>query len=698
MRANPYVGPRPFERGDRHNFYGRDREARELRALVVAEREVLFYAQSGAGKTSLLNAQVIPALEDKGFRVLPLARVGSELPPGIDPQAVDNVFVFSALLTLGGQDVAPQTLLDHSLNSFLQTHHPPPEARPPVLIFDQFEELFASHRHRWQEAEGFFRQVRAALDALPSLGVVFAMREDHVAEVDPYAPLFPRRLRARFRMERLGPAGALAAVRRPAKNAGCPFAPGVAERLVDDLRRTKVQRYLGTGEEVTVEGPFVEPVQLQVVCNRLWANLPEQKDSAIQWAEVEQYGDVDRALTDFYESALSLTARQTQAGERELRRWFGRQLITPMGTRGLALRGPDQTAGLPNPAVDTLEAQHLIRAEVRAGARWYELAHDRLIEPIRESNQGWEAARETPLRAAARRWEETNDAALLYRGDALERAQTWVEAHPDQAEAFEVTFLEASQQAKQERDRRRRLRRTAIIGLVLGLVLMVVVSVLLYRGEQRAHQTEARAQEQRGTAVAEAATAAAAEATAEARRQEAEAAKAQAEAQRQIALARQLAAQAQLAPDGTGAGATRGLLLAVESLRHAHTLEGDQALRQGLARLPRLITQKQQESSVEALAFSPDGRHLASAGGRWGRSGEAWVSDLETDQVIAHFEFSDVVLALAFSPDGQWLATGSADGTVQVWDLSTGQEIAKTYFLGDEAYTPPCPNLVESER
>lgn len=61
MKNNPYVGPRPYERGE-HNFYGRKREARNLRAMIVSEQVVLFYAQSGAGKTSLLNAQVIPAL------------------------------------------------------------------------------------------------------------------------------------------------------------------------------------------------------------------------------------------------------------------------------------------------------------------------------------------------------------------------------------------------------------------------------------------------------------------------------------------------------------------------------------------------------------------------------------------------------------------------------------------------------------
>jgi hypothetical protein len=102
MKDNPYIGPRPYERRDRHNFFGRAREARDLLALVKAERAVLFYAQSGAGKTSLLNTQVIPALEEQGFNVLPVARVGRDIPPGIDPKNVPNIFVFSALMGLAG--------------------------------------------------------------------------------------------------------------------------------------------------------------------------------------------------------------------------------------------------------------------------------------------------------------------------------------------------------------------------------------------------------------------------------------------------------------------------------------------------------------------------------------------------------------------------------------------------------------------
>ncbi|MDY0019934.1 MAG: hypothetical protein RBT47_08030, partial [Anaerolineae bacterium] len=146
MRNNPYVGPRPYERSDRKNFYGRNREARDLLALILAERVVLFYAPSGAGKTSLLNAEIIPSLEEEAFAVLPKARVGSDLPPDINNEEVDNIFTFSVLMMISEAKVAPQALCHHTLLSFLQEFHSPQEeegeALPIILILDQAEELF----------------------------------------------------------------------------------------------------------------------------------------------------------------------------------------------------------------------------------------------------------------------------------------------------------------------------------------------------------------------------------------------------------------------------------------------------------------------------------------------------------------------------------------------------------------------------
>ena len=60
---NPYVGPRSFQAGEA--LYGRDHEIRDLLGLLIAERIVLLHSPSGAGKTSLVQAALIPQLEER---------------------------------------------------------------------------------------------------------------------------------------------------------------------------------------------------------------------------------------------------------------------------------------------------------------------------------------------------------------------------------------------------------------------------------------------------------------------------------------------------------------------------------------------------------------------------------------------------------------------------------------------------------
>ena len=69
--SSPYVGPRPFSAAERALFFGRDQEIGELVSLVISHPYVLLYAVSGAGKTSLLTAGLMPALREQGFEVLP---------------------------------------------------------------------------------------------------------------------------------------------------------------------------------------------------------------------------------------------------------------------------------------------------------------------------------------------------------------------------------------------------------------------------------------------------------------------------------------------------------------------------------------------------------------------------------------------------------------------------------------------------
>ncbi len=60
-----YPGPRSFTENDRELFFGRNKEIRKLTELMVIEKLAVLFGKSGYGKTSLLQAGVIPRLEEK---------------------------------------------------------------------------------------------------------------------------------------------------------------------------------------------------------------------------------------------------------------------------------------------------------------------------------------------------------------------------------------------------------------------------------------------------------------------------------------------------------------------------------------------------------------------------------------------------------------------------------------------------------
>jgi WD40 repeat protein len=718
MHNNPYIGPRPFERADGINFFGRTRETRDLLSLIMAERVVLFYAQSGAGKTSLLNTQIIPALEDEGFYVLPVVRVGSDVPPGLPQKVVKNIFVFSVWMGLVGKETPLTTLTGTSLEAALNTWlldsplDETGELRPPLLIIDQFEEILTTHRDRWQDARGFFEQLAQALNDTPKLGVVLAMREDHVAGLDPYAPLLPRRLKARFRMEQLKVAGALEAVKKPAQHAGHPFADGVAEKLVDDLRRVRMVQGQGAQpQESAVLGPYIEPVQLQVVCRRLWENLPDrQVGNPITAQDVEQFGNVDRALTDFYESALQQVLEQArplgeaqgwQVREGQLRRWFGKQLITPAQTRGLVMRGANDTGGLPNSVVDLLEARHLIRADVRAGARWYEISHDRLVEPIVRSNAEWEQTGQSPLHRAAQRWLDAGkNPDFLYRGEVLKTGLAYAAEHRDACEPIDLDFLAESQkaQAAVEKEKRQNiLIRRLAVGALIALLLASIAGVFAYLERDRANAAAQVAEEKRVEAEQQRQEAQLQRAEAENQRNEANVQRNEANAQRVEAETQRAAAERlsllavvrQLISQAGGFATTfpqRSLLLALEALRVNNGLDAELAraaesgLRRVLVEAGGLVL-KSYRQRVNQAVFSPGGHWLIALS----EDGQADLWDVSSGEVPAAsvtLPHTAAVRLAAFNADESWAATGTADGKVLLWDLTSADPAATPIELG----------------
>ena len=136
---SPYVGPRTFEAEERDRFFGREREARDLLARVLSERLVLFYAQSGAGKSSLLNTCLRPDLEAKKFVVFTTGRVVGDVPPGTK---VENIFVYNLMQSLIKSEVTADAQAKLSISEIISKLK---NGILPAARMDEEDDAAASH-------------------------------------------------------------------------------------------------------------------------------------------------------------------------------------------------------------------------------------------------------------------------------------------------------------------------------------------------------------------------------------------------------------------------------------------------------------------------------------------------------------------------------------------------------------------------
>ena len=399
-RPNPYVGPRAFRSGE--TLFGRGHETESLTSLLLAERIVLLHSQSGAGKTSLLQANLIPRLVEEGFDVLHPARVSRV--PAETPKAKVCRYTLSTMIDweCDHPDPRPPEELVHlDLEEYLAARTRARPDAPEVLIFDQFEELLTLDATDVEAKREFCRQAGIVLKNRMRWAII-AMREEFIGALDPFLDLFPTRLAARFRLELLSPESARASISGPAERAGVRFAPEAVERLVSDLRKVRQQVDAKTVTER--DGPFVEPVQLQVVCTRLWENLPG--DVTLVTAErVGAVGNVDDALGDYYREAVRRAAATGGCQEGDVRRWIETSLIVNR-VRAQALQGAESAHNVSPAAVRALEDAYVVRREERRGGIWYELAHDRLVTPVLKDNARWRDESMSEIEKLAARWVE----------------------------------------------------------------------------------------------------------------------------------------------------------------------------------------------------------------------------------------------------------------------------------------------------
>ncbi len=680
-RENPYVGLVPFGEDDLPWFFGRDREQRIIGANLRSSRLTLLYGASGVGKSSVLQAAVLPSLravvardravrerEDPDTRA-PVRFAVSMFGAWRDaPLHGLTSAVAASVHEATGEQVAPWTPGTPLRETFAGWLGP---VATLLIVLDQFEELFLYHPQ--DDGPGTFAGEFVEVVNDPALRVNFllSLREDGLAKLDRFQGRVPGLFDNYLRVDHLDIAAARQAIEGPLGEYNRRLGAGEPAAAIDGELVDAVLDEVRTGEDVADErGPAqeapaaaaqagrVETPLLQLVMQRLWqAAGAEATPPHLRLATLrEQLGGTERIVYRHLEDALAALSDE--------RRDFAidvlRPLVSPAGTK-IAWRAEDLAYWAKRPVADIepilLELSSGERRILRSVAPppaqpdqspRYEIFHDILAEPILE----WCAAREA-----------TRERAKLAR-----------------------ELEERERERKQAEERRRRERRNRVVrGVAIVLAVLVIgLVVAVLAAFDRNEVADSRA------------------------------------------LAAGATSQLSIDPE-------RGLLLALKAVRRRDTAEAEQALRRAVVASrvravlgsgrPRpcracagLATVARARGAVLApVAIAPDGGAVAAiVGGRvrlWRpRSGAtfrpgvtvrvplglAFTSDAARLLVVG--EDASALMAPdgsgavalrdaratggATSPDGRHVVTVGSAGGAAVWDARTGARLARIADTG----------------
>ncbi|HEV2253097.1 MAG TPA: WD40 repeat domain-containing protein [Streptosporangiaceae bacterium] len=672
----PYRGLLPYEQAHEAVFHGRGRLVATLTGTLAQAGLVIVTGASGAGKTSLLRAGLVPALA-RGVQV---PGSSSWLRIGMTPGARPLTELSDRLAQLDDRDpaVIRKGLAGAPADAHLLISELVQAARAArlVLVVDQFEEIFAA------TGEDEARERAAFIDAIcaaatrpagargePPALVVIAVRGDYWDRCAAYPELVRAMQHDQVVVGPMTDADLRQVITGPAEASGLTVEPDLVEAILADLRSAADG---GPG------GPGALPLLSQALM-LTW----ERRDGA----RLTRRGFQDAGNQAGIARAIEVTAETAYRGLTE-----NQQAIAQEAFRRMTAMGPDRRAvrraatrhelrsGRPEsewPEVDAvLEAFARGRLLVLDTDR-AEIAHDVLLQAWPRL-RGWLEEDGTSmilygqLAEDTARWRSSGgDRALLYRGiqltATLQAARVW-DADPARYPALstsEADFLRASGRALG----RGRWRRRTLAGMAAVLVVAALAGA--------------------GIAVKNARTSAARQSTTNA--------------------SQRLAAQS-TALDA--ADPVTAALLAGAAWRLAPTAQARYSLLQSLAQPVRGVLTAS-SGVVTALAYSPDGTTLAA--GYSGGAIRLW--DLASHRPISATSWGATPLALAFtgggkelevadaaavgtwnladrarittrpftspahagavafSPDGHIVAVGGAAGTVRLWDAATQQEI-----------------------
>ncbi|MCP2256396.1 WD40 repeat [Streptoalloteichus tenebrarius] len=616
----PYRGLAAFGPEDARWFFGRDRTTAALLGQAAESLRtgtpLVVFGASGAGKSSLLRAGLVPAVARGALPVLGSARWPAlVMTPTARPMAALREGLARAL----GAPAPPMSEEPRTWRDAL------PDGRPPgvhlVVVVDQFEELFTLCEDE-AERVTFVRALceAAALDraGLPSALVVLGVRADFYDRCLAYPDLLGPVQRNQFALGAMTRSELVEAIIAPARVAKVNLEHGLVELLLRDLG-------VARGEER--DHPSYDPGALPLLSHALLATWQQRQDHDLTVDAYQRTGGIHGAVAATAERCYSrLDGEAQQAARRLLLR------LVRVGEQGEAVRQRVDRDRLLAEAAD--ETVSRVALESFASARLLTLDQDS-VEITHEALlwawprlRDWLDADRAGLRVrqqlidAAEEWDRRGrDRALTQRGAPLAVMSDWAAHHPGELTPVERDFLRAS-----DREEKRGVRRLRRLVATLTVLFLLAVAATIY-----AVRTQRDVVEQRNVAISR---------------------KVAIEASALRTTNPELAAQLALAAFRLSPTVeARSSLLASYASPHASFLTRD----------PHL---------PESVALSPDARTLVTTGRD--RMTRLWdVSDVANPTSLATLgEHTDSVLAAAFSADGRLLATASRDRTVRVWDVA----------------------------
>ncbi len=399
-----YPGSAPFQDSshDRLIFFGRGHEEKLLFHKILAEDLLVLFGKSGMGKTSLLNAGLMQPLRENDYIPLPIRLNNADTDP---------------LQTLYAEiaDIVEQKGIEYkagdkqSLWRFFSTTEfwtPNDTLLTPVLILDQFEEFFTIHSSESRNA--FISQLaeltrnrapkavkqslttegsRSHTDAFPETKIIIAIREDYLGQLEEMSREIPGILQNRYRLPPLNRERAKKAIIEPAKlendrihSTAFSYKPEAVEAMLDFLCRRRKRGEIIVSDEV-------ESFQLQLLCSHIEDKLIS--GSAKRIVEKDDLGGeagMKRVLEGFYDRLIK--GRGAFLKQRRTRNLCEKGLVS-VRNRRLSLEEEEikRKFHVPEKELNALVNDRLLRAEPRVGSVYYEISHDTLVEPIRESQK-----------------------------------------------------------------------------------------------------------------------------------------------------------------------------------------------------------------------------------------------------------------------------------------------------------------------